>query len=70
MNIMLMISGPQIVLIVAFFLLIFPIIALIDILRNEYTNSNKIVWLIVVLMIPFIGSFLYYFIGTKHKIKN
>jgi len=66
------ISGPQIVLIlvVAFFFLLFTIIALIDILRNEYTHSNKIIWLIVVIGVPIIGPFLYYFIGTKHKIKN
>lgn len=47
--------------------LILCIIALIDILRNEFTESNKLIWVLVVTFIPFIGPLLYFFIGEKHK---
>ena len=58
--------------IVVLMLLIFllPLIALIDILRNEFTNSNKLIWVIVVLLFPFFGPILYFIIGTKQKIRN
>ena len=45
------------------------IIALVDILRSEFTGSNKIVWLLVVIFLPVIGFLLYFLIGTKQKIK-
>lgn len=57
-----------IVLIILFGLLL-PIIALIDILRNEFTGSNKIIWVLVVLFFPLVGTILYFAIGTQQKIK-
>lgn len=41
---------------------------LVDILKNEFQGNNKIVWIIVVLIMPFIGSILYLLIGTDQKI--
>ncbi len=46
------------------------IITLIDILRNEFTGSNKIVWIIVTTFLPLLGPILYFFIGTDHKIRH
>ncbi|MFZ3123272.1 MAG: PLD nuclease N-terminal domain-containing protein [Thermodesulfovibrionales bacterium] len=54
------------------FVLFVPIglmlIAFVDILRNEFTGSNKIVWLIAVILVPFIGPIAYFFIGRKQKV--
>ena len=50
--------------------LLLPLIALIDILRNEYTGSNKLIWVLVVLLFPFLGPILYFIIGTQQKIKK
>jgi hypothetical protein len=64
--------GPwQIILIlVAVFIgFISTIIALIDILKSEFTGNNKIVWLIVVLFTNFFGTILYFLIGKEQKIK-
>jgi hypothetical protein len=44
------------------------LVALIDILRNEFTGSNKLIWLLAVTFFPLIGPILYYFIGTRQKI--
>jgi len=50
--------------------LLLPIIALIDILRNEFTGSNKIIWVLVVIFFPLLGTLLYFAIGTQQKIKS
>ncbi len=39
------------------------IVALVDCLRSN--NSNKIVWVIVIILIPFLGSILYFLIGRS-----
>ncbi len=44
--------------------------ALVDILRNEFTGANKLIWLLVVIMIPMIGMILYFFIGREQKIRG
>ncbi len=51
--------------IAAFVLIIW---ALVDILKSEFTGSNKIIWVLVVLFLPLIGSILYFVIGKKQKI--
>jgi hypothetical protein len=45
------------------------LICLIDVLRNEFTGNNKIIWFLVVFFLPVIGSILYFFIGTDQKKK-
>jgi hypothetical protein len=44
------------------------IVALIDILRSEFTGNNKLVWLLVVIFFPLIGSILYFVLGPKQKV--
>jgi len=44
--------------------------AMIDILKNEFTGSNKLIWLLVVMLLPFIGMVLYWFIGREQKING
>jgi hypothetical protein len=46
------------------------ILAFIDILKNEFTGSNKLIWLLAILFAPVIGSIVYFFIGTKQKLYN
>lgn len=60
----------QIILIlITVFLGIIPtIIVLIDIVRNEFSGNNKIVWLLVVLLGNFLGVLLYFIIGRKQKL--
>ncbi|WP_370391085.1 PLD nuclease N-terminal domain-containing protein [uncultured Winogradskyella sp.] len=70
MNEFLMIGPWQIILILTtVFLGIIPtIIALIDIVKNEFSGNNKIVWLLVVLLGNFLGALLYFIIGRKQKL--
>jgi hypothetical protein len=45
------------------------LICLIDILRNEFTGHNKIIWILLVLFLPLLGSILYFFIGIDQKVR-
>ena len=42
--------------------------ALIDILRNEFTGTNKLIWLLLVIFLPLLGVICYFFIGMKQKL--
>lgn len=43
--------------------LVLWIVALVDCLRSN--NPNKLVWVIVIILIPFLGSVLYFLIGRS-----
>lgn len=45
------------------------IFCLIDILRNQFQKNDKVIWALVVILLPFIGSLLYLFIGQSKKLK-
>tara|TARA_R110001583_G_C5434500_1_gene389196 strand:+ start:73 stop:300 length:228 start_codon:yes stop_codon:yes gene_type:complete len=47
-----------------------PIIALIDILRNDFKENNKLIWILVILFTSLVGVLLYFIYGTKQKIKK
>ncbi|MEM6517663.1 MAG: PLDc N-terminal domain-containing protein [Bacteroidota bacterium] len=52
------------------FILLLPVLALISILRNEFKGNDKLIWVLVVLLLPFLGSILYFTIArpkTKHS---
>jgi 4-amino-4-deoxy-L-arabinose transferase-like glycosyltransferase len=45
------------------------LIALIDVLRNEFkAPNNKLIWLLTLVLVPVLGCVLYFFIGRKQKI--
>jgi hypothetical protein len=41
------------------------IYCLIDILKNKFEKNDKTIWILVVLLLPFLGSILYLCIGNK-----
>lgn len=42
--------------------------SLVDVTRSEFTGNNKIIWVLVIIFLPILGSIAYYFIGTKQRI--
>ena len=44
------------------------IIAFIDILKNDFEGSNKLIWLLAVIFVPVIGSIVYFVIGKKQRV--
>ena len=53
------------------FLLIIPlavwVYALVDVIKHDFNDDNKIIWLLVVILMPLLGSILYLTMGAKHK---
>lgn len=54
--------------------MLFPILSLISILRNRFKDNDKLIWILVVLFMPLIGSILYFVMGRpsnkRNKIRN
>lgn len=58
---------------VLFLVLIAPCIfwlwALVDCLRSEFENNNKLIWILLIVLVPFLGAILYLTIGRGQRIK-
>ena len=46
------------------------IFCLVDILKHQFKNNYKIIWLLVVLLVPMVGPFLYLLLGRIKRIKS
>jgi hypothetical protein len=55
------------ILIIAFFLLLW-VSAFVDILKSNFKKNSKLIWIIIVVLIPLLGAILYFRIGRKQKI--
>ena len=42
---------------------VFWIVALVDCIKSS--NPNKVVWIIVIILLPFLGSVLYFLFGRS-----
>ena len=54
-------------------LILIPLIlwiwALINVIKSDFKNESlKIIWVIVIILLPIVGSLLYYFIGRSQKV--
>lgn len=45
------------------------LIALIDCLKSEFKGNQKLIWILVIILIPFLGSLLYLIMGRSDKAK-
>lgn len=68
-------GGPYDILILSVIVLVvavptvFWIVEIVDVARRRfYDPNNKIIWLLVVILLHFLGAALYYFIGKKQGI--
>jgi hypothetical protein len=61
--------GSMLGITIVLFVITLPIFCLIDIIRSEFRESNtKVMWVVIVLLLPFIGSILYLALGRAGKI--
>ncbi|MFL1011786.1 PLD nuclease N-terminal domain-containing protein [Flavisericum labens] len=44
--------------------------ALINILKNQFNSNDKMIWVLVVLFLPFFGPILYFIIGRPKRLKK
>jgi hypothetical protein len=66
------IGGAELIILflVAIFILLIPIIALVDIVRSKFEGNMQLIWVIIVVFFNIIGSVLYFIIGRNQKITN
>ena len=58
------------IIVIGIFIFLLPIIAIIDIVRSNFQrDSDKLIWILIVLFLNIIGSILYFAIGVNQKIR-
>jgi hypothetical protein len=45
--------------------LVLDIIAIIDVLKSSMATGKKVLWIILILVLPLVGMVLYFLIGKK-----
>lgn len=51
--------------IIGLIILILDIVAIVDIVKSSMDSGKKILWLLLVILLPVIGLVLYFLIGKK-----
>lgn len=59
-----------IILVIALFLFLLPLLAIVDILRSRFEGNLQLIWVIVVVFFNIIGSILYFIMGRNQKIQR
>jgi heme/copper-type cytochrome/quinol oxidase subunit 2 len=44
------------------------IIALVSVLRAEFSGNDKLVWILVIIFLPVLGPILYFIIGRRQRV--
>jgi hypothetical protein len=52
------------------FIILLPLIALISVLTSEFYGNDKIMWVLIIIFLPFLGSILYFTIGRERRIRR
>lgn len=63
-------GGLIITLMVILFIFLFPLLALISVLMNNFQGNEKIMWVLIIIFLPFLGSLLYFLIGRDKRINR
>ena len=60
-------GGIIITLLVILCIFLLPLLALISALMSNFRGSDKILWVVIILFLPFLGSVLYFLIGRNQR---
>ena len=60
-------GGIIITLLVVLFIFLLPLLALISALMSDFPGNEKILWVLIILLLPFLGSVLYFLIGRNQR---
>lgn len=63
-------GGLLLTLLVILFIFLLPLLALISVLMNEFHGNDKIMWVLIIILLPFLGSVLYFAIGRDRRINR
>jgi hypothetical protein len=48
--------------------LLFPLWTLVDVLKGEFSGNNQIIWVLVIILLPLLGSIIYVARGRGQKV--
>ena len=61
-------GGLLLTLFVILFIILLPLVALISVLINDFLPGNeKLIWVLLIIFLPFLGSVLYFVIGRNRR---
>ena len=60
-------GGILLTLLVILFIFLIPLLALISALMSDFPGNEKILWVLIILLLPFLGSVLYFLIGRNQR---
>jgi hypothetical protein len=63
-------GGLLITLLFVLFIILLPLFALISALVSDFPGNEKIIWVLIILFLPFLGSVLYFLIGTGQRTRR
>jgi hypothetical protein len=63
-------GGLFLTLFVILFIILLPLMALISVLTNEFQGNDKIMWVLIIIFLPFLGSVLYFLVGRDRRINR
>jgi len=52
------------------FIILLPLFALISALVSDFPGNEKILWVLLIIFLPFLGSVLYFLIGTGQRTRR
>ncbi|WP_421919737.1 PLDc N-terminal domain-containing protein [Marinifilum sp.] len=47
--------------------ILIPIIAIVDIFKRKLLGIDKLIWILLVIFLPIIGSIIYFYDRIKHR---
>ena len=62
-----MIGISELIVLAVFPLLVFPLVALVKVLKHRFAGHDKLIWVLVILLLPVIGAVLYFFIAHQNR---
>ncbi|MGM0390759.1 MAG: PLDc N-terminal domain-containing protein [Bacteroidota bacterium] len=51
-------------------LLILPVMAIIHMLQHEFNPRNKLIWILIIIFLPFFGAILYFILNKRYRREN
>jgi len=55
------------ILFIALFIVLLPLLALVSVLMNDFPSGEKLIWVLVIIFLPILGSILYFLIGKNRR---
>jgi len=60
-------GGILLTVLVILFIFLLPLLALISALTSTFQGNDKIIWILLIIFLPFLGSVLYFLIGRNQR---